>query len=364
MKMLVIGAGAVGRGFVAPLLAAHSVAVDFVDTNPALLAAFSRRKSYLTAVAGPRGHVLTRVRYGRASSPEALTDVGQYDALFISTGPRQFLTCAPLLREARAVFVLENLRTAAVQLRAATGNARIWFGIPDVIVSSTAPPGLLARDPLCLVAEPGDLILEQGSDPLGLDTSVIWANPSELERHWACKLFIHNASHAVAAFLGTLAGHRLIHEAIIDPRIGAVVDNAIRSVTHAVIAHGMADEPFATSYMERELQRFRNPLLHDPISRVARDPLRKLGADDRLMQALKLVIAAGQDAYSIMTGIAAGLLCHAQTEGRPFGAGRRDEITLRKICGLSDGSLIRAILDCAEYLQRDFRAPVRASAAG
>jgi mannitol-1-phosphate 5-dehydrogenase len=115
--------------------------------------------------------------------------------------------------------------------------------------------------------------------------------------------------------------------------------------------------------MERELQRFRNPLLHDPISRVARDPLRKLGAEDRLMQALRLIIAAGQDAYPIMTGIAAGLLCHAQTEGRPFGGARHHEITLRKTCGLSDEGLIRAILDCAEHLQRDFRTPVRASAA-
>jgi len=250
-----------------------------------------------------------------------------------------------------------------LQLRAATGNARIWFGIPDVVVSSTAPQALLARDPLCVVAEPGDLVLERGCDPLGLDTGVIWADAAELGRRWACKFFIHNASHAVAAFLGTLAGHRLIHEAMADPRIDAVVENAIRSVTHALIARGLADASFAISYMERELKRFRNPLLYDPISRVARDPLRKLGAEDRLMQALRLVIAAGQDAYPITTGIAAGLLCHAQEEGRPFGAGRRNEITLRKIC-LSDEGLIRAILDCADHLQRDFETPLRASATG
>src|SRR2546425_5202781 len=140
MKTLVRGAGAVGRGFVAPRLPAHAAAVDFVDTSPSLLAALSARRSYLTAVAGPQGHVLTRVRYGRAFAPDALRDVAQYDALFVSTGARQFMACAPMLREARAAFVLENLRTAAVQLRAATGNARIWFGIPDVIVSSTAPP--------------------------------------------------------------------------------------------------------------------------------------------------------------------------------------------------------------------------------
>jgi ketopantoate reductase len=183
MKMLVIGAGAVGRGFVAPLLAAHGVAVDFVDTNPALLAALSGRNSYLTAVAGARGHVLTRVRYGRAAPPAEMKDAGHYDAVFVSTGARQFLACVPLVRKARVVFILENLRTAAIQLRAAAGNARIWFGIPDVIVSNTAPPALLARDPLCLVAEPGDLVLEQGCEPLGLETGVIWADPSMLERH-------------------------------------------------------------------------------------------------------------------------------------------------------------------------------------
>jgi hypothetical protein len=293
-----------------------------------------------------------------------LTDVGRYDALFIAIGARQFLTCAPQLREARAAFVLENLRAAASELRAATGNAQIRFGIRDVIVSSTAPPALLARDSLCVVAESGDLVLEQGGDPLCLETGVIWADPSELERRWACKLFIHNGSDAVAAFLGALAGYRFVHEAMADPRIDALVENAIRSVTQAVVARGLVDAAFAATYMERELQRFRNRLLHDPISRVARDPLRKLGAEDRLMQALKLINAAGQDPYSIMTGIAAGLLCSAQTDGGAFRAGCHNEITLRKICGLSDEGLIRAILDCANHLQRDFRTPLRASAAG
>jgi hypothetical protein len=221
---------------------------------------------------------------------------------------------------------------------------------------------LLAHDPLCLVAEPGDLILEQGCEPLGVDTGGVWADPSELERRWACKFFIHNASHAVVAFLGTLTGHRLVHEAMADARICALVKSAIRSITHAVIARGLAYGPLATSYMERELRRFRNPLLCDPISRVARDPLRKLGANDRLVQALKLVVEAEEDAYPIMMGIAACLLCHAQTDTSLPGGARRHETTLRETCGLWDEDLIRAILDCVGYLQRDHRTPLRTSA--
>jgi hypothetical protein len=78
--------------------------------------------------------------------------------------------------------------------------------------------------------------------------------------------------------------------------------------------------------------------------------MRKLGADDRLMQALQLNVAAGQDAYPIMMGIAAGLLCHAQSGGK-----LRHQMTLRKTCGLSDDGLIRAILDCADEPQCEHR---------
>ena len=359
-KILVIGAGAVGRGFVAPLFVARGVAVDFVDTNPALLAALRGRNSYLTAVADSRGHVLTRVVYGRALSAGRAPDIRRYDAVFICAGVRQFLACADLVRAARAVYVLENLRTAAVQLRVGAGNDRIWFGIPDVIVSCTAPPELLARDPLCVVAEPGDLVLEQDGEQTEPFTGVIWAKPSELERRWACKLFIHNASHAVAAFLGMLAGHHFVHEAMADAPIFNVVDKAIRAITDAIIVRGLVDEPVAAAYMERELRRFRNPLLYDPISRVAREPLRKLGAEDRLMQALQLVLASGQDARPIVIGIAAGLLCHAREQGDLSGAVSDHETTLRHNCGLSDETLIRPILDRAQRLQRQYSASFRA----
>ena len=60
-------------------------------------------------------------------------------------------------------------------------------------------------------------------------------------------------------------------------------------ITEALIDQKMVDKNDAKNYMERELRRFRNDLLHDPISRVARDPLRKLAPEDRLIQALNLV---------------------------------------------------------------------------
>ena len=40
--------------------------------------------------------------------------------------------------------------------------------------------------------------------------------------------------------------------------------------------------------MNKELKRFENKLLFDPISRVAREPLRKLRSDNRIILALRL----------------------------------------------------------------------------
>jgi mannitol-1-phosphate/altronate dehydrogenase len=158
-----------------------------------------------------------------------------------------------------------------------------------------------------------------------------------------------------------LAGHHFVHEAMADAPIFNVVDKAIRAITDATIVGGLVDEPVAAAYMERELRRFRNPLLYDPISRVARDPLRKLGAEDRLMQALQLVLASGQDARPIVTGIAAGLLCHAREEGDLSTGASDHETTLRHNCGLSDEALIRSILDRAQRLQRKYFASSRVS---
>jgi mannitol-1-phosphate 5-dehydrogenase len=354
-SILIIGAGAVGRGFVAPLFATRRVAVDFLDTDPELVGRLSRRNSYLTAVANTQGHELTQVVYRHMFSPPEVVEAGLYDAVFVCTGVRQFLTCADLVRDARATYVLENLRSAPVQLRALAGHDRIWFGIPDVIVSCTAPLELLARDPLCVVAESGDLVLERDARPMESSAGLIWADPSELERRWACKLFIHNAAHAVAAFLGMLAGHDFVHQAMADDRICTVVERAIRTLTCAIIVRRLADRASATAYMERELRRFRNAFLHDPIRRVARDPLRKLGADDRLMQGLRLVLAARQDSGPMITGIAAGLLCHAREAGRPSTSAADLETLLRHDCALLNEGLIRVIVDRAQRLQDQYR---------
>jgi len=67
------------------------------------------------------------------------------------------------------------------------------------------------------------------------------------------------------------------------------------------------DHQFIEDYATKELRRFSNNQLFDPVSRVAREPLRKLARDGRLTGALRLAMLAGVAPTNLMIGIAAAM---------------------------------------------------------
>ena len=341
---LIIGAGAIGRGFVAPLLARAGFELDFVDVDTAVVEKLRRGGSYVTAVATGSDYRIETVTVGRSLFPSEIPDVRTYDFLFISVGARNYLDYAETAAGARAVFVLENIRDASARLRRAANSDRAFFGIPDVIVSNTAPAKLIGRDPLCVVSEVGELILESGPYDMPEIPHVVRHDAAALDTDWACKFYIHSACHAVAAYLGAQRGHVYIHEAVADPRIGAITEQAMRSVCLAIVREGLVGAAKAESYLARELMRFRNALLFDPIKRVARDPLRKLDRNDRLMVSFGLVERAGLDSSPFALAIKAALAYYAAGgEGNRISSRKGPEDILRSVCGVSDPAMIRKI---------------------
>lgn len=65
------------------------------------------------------------------------------------------------------------------------------------------------------------------------------------------------------------------------------------------------------------LYRFANPHLGDTIARVGKDPIRKLGSEDRLIGAAKCCLEQGINPVYISFGVAAALLFKDQ-EDEPF----------------------------------------------
>lgn len=131
------------------------------------------------------------------------------------------------------------------------------------------------------------------------------------------KLFIHNMGHAVTAYLGGLKGLEYIFEAIDDPDIRIIAQNAMLESAQALSRrYGMALSDIQLHITDL-LGRFFNSALKDTCERVGGDPARKLAPSDRLVGSALLVLEEGFTPVYISVGIAAGLKRYLDEAGEP-----------------------------------------------
>ena len=121
------------------------------------------------------------------------------------------------------------------------------------------------------------------------------------------KLFTLNTGHAITAYLGQLAGHNTIREAILDEKVRKVVQGAMEESGAVLIKRYGFDAAKHAAYIQKILSRFENPYLKDDVERVGRQPLRKLSAGDRLIKPTLGTLEYNLPHDNLVTGIAAAL---------------------------------------------------------
>ncbi len=127
------------------------------------------------------------------------------------------------------------------------------------------------------------------------------------------KLYGHNATHALAAYLAHLkAIPRIADLRQFPPLLAFLRDAFLEESGRALISkHHGVDPLFSPegyrSYAEDLLERMVNPYLRDTAERVGRDPRRKLGWDDRLIGTIRLALAHRVRPWRYATGAAAAL---------------------------------------------------------
>lgn len=309
-QALIIGGGAIGRGFIPWLL--EEFELDILDTSTGLVNGIIERGGFYSFMSD--GDKLKKKWVNPrciATNFDKLRPL-DYDIAFISVGPRNVKLLPLGIEKLRCpIFSLENDPITVDWIKQKYGLDSVYFGVPDVITSSTASPANLALDPFAIHTENGVLYLQR---PLDLDLSlerllpeVQWLPVERLNEEWDAKLYIHNTPHCIAAYLGHIAGCTYIHEALAKPAIQRVVEGVIDELLCALKLATPHDHHFIESYGIKEVRRFSNHLLFDPVSRVAREPLRKLHPSGRLMGALRLLLSTGVNPTYLMAGIAAAL---------------------------------------------------------
>jgi len=125
------------------------------------------------------------------------------------------------------------------------------------------------------------------------------------------KLFVHNFADTAVAYLGARYGHEYIHEAVEDPRVFPTVDGAFREIRRALSLEfsNRSDmtEAALIEYINEQKARLRSTTMRDKVSRIARDPIRKLRFDDRFVGPARLAKKHGITPINLIECIKAAL---------------------------------------------------------
>ncbi|MDI3257535.1 MAG: mannitol-1-phosphate 5-dehydrogenase [Kyrpidia sp.] len=372
MKALHFGAGNIGRGFIGPLLIESGFRLVFADVATDIIALLNERRSYRVVSAG--GQVRVRDISGfdavHLDSDTCLQEIADADLITTAVGVDHLPSVAGVLAkglERRSpkghsrpltVMACENAIGATDRLRrmvidrlsggAADILENVHFAncLVDRIVPKTRWPGLgpadvVTEEYLEWVVEkhhwridvvPGGMTLVENLGPY-------------LER----KLYLLNGVHAAVAYLGYLNGYRTIGEALDDPAILHEAGEIQREISRGLsVKYPDIPEESFLAYAEQIIRRFRNPHIRDDVTRVGRDPLRKLKAGERLVAPLHLCLAAGFLPRHLLRGIAAAYTYdHAAdpqaAELQQIIAQRGLTGALRKISGIDDEDLVEVI---------------------
>ncbi|GAA5139446.1 mannitol dehydrogenase family protein [Pseudonocardia adelaidensis] len=140
----------------------------------------------------------------------------------------------------------------------------------------------------------------------------------------AMKLRLLNGSHSTLAYLGALAGHTHVADAMADPCIAGVVAHLMADDVEPTLA--VPDGYDVAAYQRELIERFHNPALRHRTVQIAMDGTQKL--PQRLLGTIADRLAAGAEPRFACLGVAAWMryVCTADTVDDPM-AHRLKELT-------------------------------------
>ena len=382
MKAVMYGAGNIGRGFIVQSFYESGYETALIDVNMAVvdrLNADGRYPVYITKNGEYEIHPVERVRGVDGRDVQAVAEaIAEADVMATAVGvnvlkfiapniaagvTRRFelgietpLNCIVCENMIGADHYLSEMIRGYLSPEAAAYFDRCFAAVEPSIgrMVPATPASILEKEPLAVCVEeyfelPVDKASFKGEIPPIRNLVPFTPFDFYIRR----KLFMHNMSHAVTAYLGKEKGYELIWQAAADGEIREAVARALRAISAAMSAeYGVASEELA-AFSDNLLLRYDNKLLGDTVDRVGKDTVRKLGENDRLIGAARLCVKHGIDPAPICRGIAAALRFapegdEAAASVATMAAEKGPEAALAHFSGLSEEDQICS-LACAMY---------------
>lgn len=324
------GAGNIGRGFIGMLLAQAGYKVVFADVNQTIIDRLHTDGRYTVHIMDVNKQDVTieGVDGVLSTGQEVIDEIREASVITTAVGltilPRIAPTFAEGIRARMAagskeplnIIACENAIRASSQLKAHIMEAlneeeqaycREHVGFPDCAVDRIVPPGENEIPTDVVVEEYFEWDVEKASFAGEIPEIAGMTLVDNLDAYIERKLFTLNTGHCITAYVGKRRGFATIEEAINDKEIFDLVFKAMtQSGAGLVKKHGL-DAKAHAAYIDKIINRFKNPYLHDDVTRVGREPLRKLSATDRLVKPTMTAYGFGLPVDALIAGIGAAL---------------------------------------------------------
>lgn len=365
------GAGNIGRGFIGMLLAQAGYRVIFADVSEVIIDRLAADQKYTVHVMDTEVEdvEITNITGILSNGSEIIDKIAKADVLTTAVGLRVLGFIAPAIAKGIQkriadgseaplnIIACENAIRATSQLKEHVYGilsdeekafCEKYVGFADCSVDRIVPP-VRSENPVDVVVEKYCEWNVEKASLKGEIPEIPGMNLADnLMAYIQRKLFTLNTGHCITAYTGILAGHKTIDQAISDPKIYDLVKAAMTQSGDGLIQRFGFDKDAHYKYIDKIINRFKNPYLKDDVTRVGREPLRKLSADDRLVSPLTTAMSYGLPVDKLVLGIGAALRYNnpedaQSTELQEKIAAKGVSSAFSEISGLTDHALLEQV---------------------
>ncbi|MEF9973430.1 MAG: mannitol-1-phosphate 5-dehydrogenase [Clostridia bacterium] len=373
MKAIVFGAGKIARGFIGQLLYRSGYEIVFVESNVQYAKALDAAGRYYVNVMGNEREsewIEDHRTYNFQNIEEVADALYRADIAFTSVVGKNLPELGAMIARAfsmrpyvldsrkRSIVTCENwknpanvLKTAILATLESDAQRAIFqavFGITEAVVMRSA-------------VEPTEEILK--IDPLAVSVHNYWKLPLDAQRFVGVrqairgveylddfkgflqqKVYTYNAGNATIAYLGALKGHKLLYEAANDPQIVEMLGEVYDEINCALCRELKITPEKQAKFAQSALQKYQDRHIMDFTERHGRDPLRKLGPEDRIVGVARMIQRQGIEPKYVARTLAAALYYTSDNDSDPTCRAlmkmRREEgidMVMEKICKIFPG---------------------------
>lgn len=335
MKAVILGAGRIGRGFVTQLLTLNNVDITYFDASDAMVEQMNQIGHYTIHVLG-HSDLDLEVDHVKAYPTSDIDQLAacwkESDFIFTACGGKNMPSVGKTIGQAfkklvtiggvhlSNIITCENWIDPAKDLEEAIlscldeKEAKLFkenVGVGESVILCT---GTGAPDP-SKVINPIDTWV-QNFKYLPIDKDAIkteipnWEYIEFVDNFGHLltqKLYTNNTSCGSVAYLGHLKGLTYMAEAANDVEIEPIMDEIYNEINQALIQGMGIDAESQYAFSKRAKAKYTDRDIVDKLTRIARDPLRKLRPEDRLIGPSKIALSIGVKPTAIALATAAAL---------------------------------------------------------